>query len=321
MYQATGSITYLTRALGWATTMVSLATITDNQGYLNWTGDDTSLTYASVPISNALDDFQSSVPLAVLADLVVNTPTLDATYDSQARTIQTFVAHNIIEKHICSLGRNENYNFVIGQFTSDKVAMLMRILRHATNVDPAINCSGTTYLSTLLTWMTAYHTRFTLYGVGSLMDRGLSQYSNRHYSSTDTSHGNRYPYAAMDDYRAGNVFTKNDMTLMALDFYGEIWNHSTTNPEFSNFIDGTNQPFYNCDATSVCTPSSAYGAGVIYSGWIALGEIDRTVQYVGDKTLRVILATPGLNQSISAMNSVWGILELAGHAAKNLVTT
>jgi hypothetical protein len=58
--------------------------------------------------------------------------------------------------------------------------------------------------------------------------------------------------------------------------------------------------------------------GVIYTGWAALGEFDPHVQAVVDDVFVALRKGPPFNPSLGAMNTVWGKLEIAAHAAKNL---
>ena len=61
----------------------------------------------------------------------------------------------------------------------------------------------------------------------------------------DTAHANRFPWALIDLYRAGIVFSKDDVLGLA-DLLNEvIWNQSLSNPMFKNFIDGSNGSFLN----------------------------------------------------------------------------
>ena len=79
----------------------------------------------------------------------------------------------------------------------------------------------------------------------------------------------------------------------------------------TNFIDGSNRAYKG---------RGPWGNGLIYSGWITLGEFDPQVQQVCHAAFEAILAGKR-NPSLDYNGSLYGRIELAGHLAKNLAAS
>jgi hypothetical protein len=88
---------------------------------------------------------------------------------------------------------------------------------------------------------------------------------------------------------------------------GTIWNGSLSDPMFTNYIDGANDYFRT---------RPPYNNGQIYSGWVALGAYDSEARTVAEAVLDAIVRGQQ-NPSLNFMSTLWGKLELAGHATRN----
>jgi hypothetical protein len=125
--------------------------------------------------------------------------------------------------------------------------------------------------------------------------------------SWDTSHAFPVPYYFVRAVEAG---LESPLLLEQLSnlLLRTIWNKSTTDPMFTNFTDGINDPALN---------RGSWGLGVVYHGWVTLGSYDHDVQVVMESVLRALI-NGQRNPSLDAMNTVWGKLELTGHVTRNM---
>src|SRR5205807_8844853 len=119
----------------------------------------------------------------------------------------------------------------------------------------------------------------------------------------DVSHANRVPYMVVDAVEARSIFTKMDLIGIGNLFANVIWNGSTKNPQFTNYIDGDNAPYGS---------RGAYANGQVYSGWITLGAYHSGVQTAAEAALDAIIAGVR-NPSLDYMDTVYGKIALAGH--------
>jgi hypothetical protein len=123
--------------------------------------------------------------------------------------------------------------------------------------------------------------------------------------STDTSHANREPMWVVFAYEAGIGFSLSDVDRMANTLTDNIWNGSTSEPKFTNYMDGSNGDYGT---------RSAWGNGNIYSGWVLTGKYSAKAQTAGVATLDAIRA----GVSIPASNyTMYGKIALSGHRLRN----
>jgi len=304
MYEATGDVKYLERALNWAETMVSKATIIDKNGNRNWAGGWTSNPYTSQAIAYQLDDFQGSTELARLARIILTDPSLEASYGDRAQVIYEFVRDEIIEKHMWVRGSLNNYKIHVLDRTrpmDDKLALAMRIMRDLYLIDGNLR-----YLDPLTQFAEGFKARFEPYQGALIWDKGLAWESGA--TAIDTSHANRYPYTLIDLYKGNIVFTVDYPEGVGRLVTDVIWNQDYDNPMFTNYIDGSN---------GVCLKRDPWGCGRIYSGCILLGEFDPEVHEIGAAVMDAMLANVR-NPSMDYNNNRYGKTELAGHLALNL---
>jgi hypothetical protein len=302
IYEATKDPKYLERALTWAETMVSKATIMDNNGNLNWSGPWLS-PYSATPIAYQLFDLQGSTELARLARIIVTDSTLNSTYGIRAQTIHDFVKKQIVDKWLYTRGSESWFVYNSVTFSkdySDKCALLVRILTDLYRV------GDTSYLTLATEMVNGFKNRLVVFTGNSLIwDQGLN--SGAPGYAPDTAHANRYPDMVVDAINAGiGSITNNDLTKISSLLTAVIWDQSTSNPQFTNYIDGNNDLFGT---------RPAWNNGLIYSGWVKLAEYDAGVLAVSDATLKAIVAGTS-NPSLDYMNNMHGKISLSGHLAK-----
>lgn len=122
----------------------------------------------------------------------------------------------------------------------------------------------------------------------------------------DTSHTNREPFMVEMMYRAGIVFTHDDVLRFCNTLTDTIWNQNLAAPQFTNYIDGTDGPFIN--------QKDPGAIGNIYFGWALLAPYSPKVFQVCYATLEGIMN----GQNIGQNNTTYGKLALAGHLLRGL---
>lgn len=300
MFEATRERIYLERALAWSEVMVSKANVLDDNGNWNWRGG-WKPAFAPAPIAYQLEDFQGSTGLARLCQIVLKDAELTTAYGRRVAGIFQFVKNDIVDKHLYRRG-SEKYLLAgardRGKVLDDKVVLLIRCML------PIYSLGVSGYRETIYDLASGFRSRLTPYKGGLIWDRGLGYGMD---SALDTSHANRYPDAALDLYKAGVAFSLEDIKGMAALFTKVIWNQSLEDPRFANFIDGSNGRYRGYQP---------WAGGLIYFGWVKLGEMDSRVQQVAAATLTAMVDGKR-NPSIDSMNSIYGRLALTGHLARN----
>lgn len=301
MYEATGDVQYLERVLTWAETMISKAVVIDRSGKRNWPGPWKSPN-ADQPIYYDLWELQGATELGRLARIILTNPKLQSAYGKRASTVYEFVERDVIDKRLDNretLAGHLNQVNQRGHQMIDRTAMLLRLL-----ADACLIGRKPKYLQPTRELALGFKKRFQPYRGALIWDLDVGEPNH----PPDTAHANRFPLAVIDLYRAGIVFTREDVQGLADLFTKVIWNQSLSDPMFANFIDGSNGPFRG---------RGPWNNGAIGDGWCALGQFDSQVRRVCDATLRAILAGRR-NPSLDYNSSMWGILLLSGELAKGV---
>jgi hypothetical protein len=294
---------YVEQALTWAEAHIKSASIRDHKGYRNWSGPWWS-PYASEPIAVHLKDIGISTALSEVARVVLLDPVWARTYGARAKAIRDFVAEHIVEKLLEA--RFQRYWYESRSLSrtlglSDKSPQLLRTIVNLSEIGAAIELSWARKIAA--NW-DVYH--FQPWRTDALI-WDLRRGSEVPGYSWDTSHAFPVPYYYVRAVEAGlesPAILKQLSTLLL----ETIWNRSSTNPMFTNFVDGVN------DSALGREP---WGLGVVYHGWVTLGAYDREVQAVMESVLKALIRGQR-NPSLDAMNSVYGKLELAGHITRNM---
>jgi hypothetical protein len=310
MFEGTRDTTYLTRALAWAETMISKATIRGSDGYLYWTGRWCGNPYSSLCISHNLDDFQGSTELARLARIILTDPDLKSAYGARAQAIFNFVKTQIVDKDVFARGDQQwfidhaGWNSAYGY--NDKAALLTRIL---VNLLQAGLLTDSKYRDLTLKMLQGFKNRLIGYSSGSLIWDRL-RYNDSGGSGTqyslDTSHANRWPILACDAMRAGFIISQTEVSGLALLLTRVMWNQSTSNPHFTNYIDGNNTAGFG----GAYPP---WALGLVFQGWFSLGAHDSQAQAVGEALMDAIVAGTS-----NPNNYLDGRIALAGQLVMNL---
>jgi len=156
--------------------------------------------------------------------------------------------------------------------------------------------------------------------VTGTVDGGSYEYNTTDHCF-DTSHANREPMMldALCGIGAAGVavggasaspVTRTDLTLCATTLNTLIWNGSTSNPMFNNYIDGGNEAFGGI---------GPWEDGNVFLGWDELGLYSAQSQLVLAITYQDIMTGSPQNLSLtdSANSTSYGKVEMAGILARN----
>jgi hypothetical protein len=293
---------YVEQALKWAETVIGTATIQDYKGYRNWTGPWSS-PYAAVPIAYHLNDVSIGAALSEVARLVLHDSSWATTYGTRANAIRDFVAKHLVEKHLVSRADRATYQTLSASKTYGLSIRTPQLLRMIVNLSQIGATTELAWAKSIVANWKLYH--FQPWGTDSLI-WDLKRGAEVKGYSWDTSHAFSVPYYFV---RAAEAGLESPLTLTQLSnlLLGTIWNKSLSDPRFTNFVDGVNDPAFN---------RTAWGVGIVYHGWAALGGYDARVQTTMESVLKALIAGQH-NPSLDAMNTVFGKLELAGHVTRN----
>jgi hypothetical protein len=125
----------------------------------------------------------------------------------------------------------------------------------------------------------------------------------------DTSHANREPMFMVSLHEAGLMFSAMDVRRMAYTLVDNIWNQSTDNPSFSNYINGSNLPYRVYKEPGLNGP--------IYHGWAFVGGYLPEAQRVLLSALKAMLKgkdNPSLERNKTGYG---GMLALSGQILRN----
>jgi hypothetical protein len=297
---------YVEQALMWAEAIVSKATIIDHRGYRNWRGPRSS-PHASEPIAYHLNDVGIGAALSEVARLILLDPSWARVYGTRATAIRNFVARQLVEKHLVGRADRSWYENLSASTTkglSDKAPQLLRTIVNLSEIGITTELAWAQMI--VANWKRHHFQRWGTNAVIWDLKRGAEV---RGYS-WDTSHAFPIPYYFV---RAVEAKLESSVILAELSslLLGTIWNRSISDPRFSNFIDGVNDPALG---------RGPWALGIVYHGWVTLGAYDSDVQAVMEAVLQALI-NGQRNPSLDSMNSVWGKLELAGHVTRNLRTS
>jgi hypothetical protein len=300
MFEGTNDLKYLDQMFRWADAMIDAASIVDDHGKKNWSGEWSS-PWTDAPIAYLLEDLQGSTELARLARITLTDSRLRSAYGSRAQATYRFVKDHIVDKWLTT--RRAEWWFRTAardQSTaySDKIAMLVRLLLDLYQID-----GNATYASLASDLLAAFKQRLVPHANSSLAwDLALPG------KAPDTSHANRMPYMIVDAYAAGIEVTSPEIRGLSNLLTGVIWDRSTASPQLRNYIDGDNSSY---------STRPAWANGQIASGWITLGAYDVQVQQVAKAVLSAIVAGVR-NPSLEYMRSIHGKVALAGYITRNM---
>jgi hypothetical protein len=278
--------------------MLSKAKDLNGDGYLEWSPLDSNGRPTQLYMYQALG------PFARAAAVIVASPMFNAKYQADAQRYIRFV-----DDHVIQYWYKKVYNSTKvcsgGLVWDDKCSLAGIILAsfYQATGDP-LHRSLATGLAQ------SFKGRLQPYGTGWIWDNGIipEGYGGNYEGVPDTSHANREAMMVVYMHEAGLVFSLQDVERMANTLSDTMWNGSTINPMFANYINGSNVVFSNRTA-----PGSN---GAIYFGWALLGRYSDKAQQAASYLLKAIVEGKS-NASGDYNSSAYGKVAVSGDLATN----
>ena len=269
-----------------------------------------------VPEPNLHFTFQAMVPIARAAAIIRRNPRFRARYDAEAKRYVAFVDQAIIQYWFKSRLKEEipwiNLDhFPIWNDNGSNLALIATFLYEATGDPTYENIArqiGQAFKAKLSPVGQGWIWESQTIPIGSDTDNTPGSVGNQ-AGVPDTSHANRESMLMVSQYEAGLVFNTSDLDRMAHTFTDFIWNRSTIDPTFSNYINGSDLPYRVYKEPGL--------NGSIYHGWALIGGYSDKAQSVLLDTLDAVLhgrMNPALTRNIT---SYGGGLALCGHVLRN----
>ncbi|MBU1199076.1 MAG: putative metal-binding motif-containing protein, partial [Nanoarchaeota archaeon] len=324
MYEATQNKSYLDEALYLTENTFARMKDLNGDGYKEWpTGTVSPLAgFNGTKLRfSCLYTVKGARQFARLARVIKNSPDLNPVYGSRADNIIAQIKHDIINDPYCYKRFDKNLyeqeltpvHHVVSHYT-----MVLLELYLIEGDVTYLNGKSFTYLDTIKAQATALReSMFPQPGNDGSVAWGNTQCTsldytyptcyyvdpssgnlacrvNRvaHCSPTDVSHAGSFVYVAVELYKAGIVFTKQDIKSIIFTFTKKIWNQDPINPKYNDFIDGNIEPeggyYYQKYGQAYIMGSN------IAPGWAALGAFSNDVQAIiiaGEKSSKTNKAT------------------------------
>lgn len=355
MYEATQDVSYLRQALEGVEHLISLMDDLNADGYQEWRQpycmNSAVFTYETgVERCSCVDAERGVRQFARLARLVKNDPSLDPVYGERADAIVRVVEHDIVQHPDCTGQETPSLDRFAATFTNGG-APVYHILSHAALIltelylitgnldyltvaheraaalqrglfprprlpDPSVLAWGTTLCTTLeSTYPDCYYVK----GSHPTQHPPCRDPSGHRWCSPpDVSHAENFVFAAIELYRAGIVFTKEDIDSLAHTFLSTIWDGNASDPRYYDFIDGRLEPPDPNDCPDPQNPQQTIACGSygpwkmgsnLAPGWVSLGAFH-------DEVTKVVMA--GDESPIT--NKDWtNRLAYYGELARNVV--
>ncbi|MBI4136311.1 MAG: hypothetical protein HY481_02075 [Candidatus Vogelbacteria bacterium] len=324
MYETTQNTFYLEEALKGVENLISLLRDVDGDSYLEWiegvaTGialQDHDGNPATARRYSCLDTERGVRQFARLARIIKNDGPLNATYGARADAVIRIIEHDIIQHpycrdrytaaftngdapvyHIISHGAlildelylaigNQNYLNI----ATAKATLLKNNLKRQPDDSQAL-AWGTTFCRELkYTYPDCYYVKTNNPAAHPVCKDSSQGYP--YCSPADTSHAENFVFAAIELYRSGAVFTREDINALAYTFLAKVWDGNATDPRYRDFIDGNLEP---ADAIN----EGGYGQWWMGSntapGWVGLGAFNdkiSSIQIAGDSSSITNKANP-----------------------------
>ena len=302
--EGTGDSELLDITIQYLDNMIAVAEDINGDGHLEWGPPDVN----GRPIQ--LNHFQGIVPMARAAAIIKSRADL-AAYESDAARYVDFVHDSVIAYwHFDVYGEQipwlptELGGWGTSTYWSDKCAHFGTIATHL------YQATGDALYQDIVTRIaTGFRLRLEEHDAAFLWDTdgALLGVDGNNEGVPDTSHANREPMMMAAMHEAGIEYARADLERMAHTLLDFIWNGSTDDPRFSNYINGSNAIYRNADA---------WANGQIYTGWVLVGGYSQTAQDVGGAVLQA-LVDGKTNPSLAYMSPGTGRLSLAGHLLRN----
>jgi hypothetical protein len=315
--EATNDEVMLRKVIHYIDNMLSKA-IVNKASYKVWAPLGPPLAADDAPVQ--LYVYKACGPIARVAALIMRNPSFKTKYSAVAIRYINFVDETIIRYWYLRTygGQIPHLPADLGGWGtespswSDKTSHLGQIaasLYAATRIAPMRHTS--LYLDVATRIATAFKRKLQMQGTGWIWDNGTAHPESGQNTQLvpDTSHANDEARLVVFMHEAGIIFTLDDLQKFANTLTDTIWNGSTDNPMFSNYINGSNATYRG---------RTAAGAnGGVYHGWALIGKYSTKAQTALSYLLKSIVEGKR-NPSIDE-NACCGYAKVAltGHLLRN----
>jgi len=310
--ESTQDETMLQNVIRYIDNMLSKATV-NSAGYKVWG----PLSAAGAP--GQMNSYKACGPIARAAAVIMQSPTFRTKYASTASRYVDFVDNSIIQYwHVKTYSKAIPWlpadlggwgTYTVWESSASHLGQIAVSLYSATRNAPTTNTPM--YLDIATRVSQAFKRKLQPQGTGWIWDKGLLNASNDPGNLAgvpDTSHINDEARLLVFAYEAGIVFTLADIQKLANTLTDTVWNGSTDNPLFSNYINGSNIAYR--------TSTDAGSVGNIYAGSALLGKYSSKAQIAISDMMKAI-ADGKQNASIAYNSSSYGKVALSGHLMRN----
>ncbi len=330
MYEATGDREVLNTAILYVTNVMNEAEVIEDgyyesDGFLDW-----ETLSGGKPMSRRqgtlLHDFQFASPMSRLARIIHEDVRLqdDAQLQGFGDTLTEFVEQQIVVKWLDFRYQREWLEgfYAKNGYWTDKATHIINICHNLTSIqgeDTACDGIEQSLGEHFKNQLVIEDDGAYVWGLYDPWPRGFFNLS------PDTAHESRVVTMITNLGPDNVVFDQTDIWHLGKTFTERIWNGRTDwedragvqeSPWFHNYIDGSDDNYSNYSFYLAGTEGMN---GLIYDGWVKLGQFIPEAQLASDALLSYIQDTSWATNSIRQRNGTrWGKIALAGQLAKNL---
>lgn len=307
MYEATANVKYIQQALGNMEYMMGKAVDIDGNGFLVWINNtpvQQSTLWdhdrnANTPLRIGCKEHErAAFGFTKIARIIKQTPALQATYGARADAAVAFVKKNVLGDPWCA------YTKVPGFSTAhDTIVHILNTLMNLYAIEgDLVMTNGYRYSEVFLSharlarqkmFPSDTHPRAFVWnstGCSNIVNTcanaryNVSSETPEHIGGCqdsfgrlechpiDFSHGEFMVQTAIELYRMGFVFTREDIDALRYTFRDVIWNGDSTIPKFASFVDGG---LLASDSVWNKAPTYEWSSGgYLAGGWTELAGFD-----------------------------------------------
>jgi hypothetical protein len=262
--------------------------------------------------------YKACEPIARAAAVIMQNPTFRSKYAADASRYIAFVDETIIQFwHIGVYGTTISWlpsdlggwgNYTNWNGNASALGVIGASLYSATRAAPAARTSM--YLDIATRIAQGFKRKLQPQGTGWIWDNGTAHPDGGANTQLvpDTNHANGEAKFVVLTYEAGVGFSLTDVQKMANTLTDTIWNGSTSDPMFANYINGSNALYRN---------RTDWSNGGVYHGWAMVGKYSTKAQTALSYLLKAIVDGKG-NPSVYE-NGCCGYakVSLSGHLLRN----
>jgi hypothetical protein len=314
--EATGSERLLRQVMRYLDTMLATAqTIQDHdQTYKAW-GPFVITPQSDVQKPIAHYTLQAMVPVARCAAIIMKNPAFRAKYATEAQRYIQFADNSVIQYwYLGQFHRRVPWldaEVPVWNDNATNMGLVATFLYQASGDSVAwevANAVGHAFQSKLSPQGRGWIWESQTIPIGSDTDNTPGSVGNQ-AGVPDTSHTNREPMLMIALHEAGILFSAEDIRRMGYTLVDNLWNRSSDDPSFANYLNGSDMPYRVYKEPGL--------NGAIYHGWALVGGYCPPAQTVLADTLKAIFfgkKNPSLERNTTSYGATVG---LSGHLLRN----